>query len=108
MLYLCDMKHEQYIERIKLLREELSNDIKTELLKNGADEVNLNQGILHQFVDDQFSEVISTIKSNGAVVVDTGMDGYTMKFSELSTDQLICVLEAVEKNEFEIIEEVEE
>lgn len=102
------MKHEQYINRIKLLREELSNDIKTELFKNNAVEVNLNQGILHQYVDDQFSEVISTIKTNGTVVVDTGMDSYTMNFSELSTDQLICVLEAVEKNEFEVIEEVEQ
>jgi hypothetical protein len=99
-------KHEFYTDRIKLLREELIKDISTEMIRRGAEEINLHSGIIFNYIDDQMNEVISTIRLNGTVVIDTGVSADDISFKELSTDQLITILEMIEKDEFEIVEEL--
>jgi hypothetical protein len=94
--------------RIELQRKEIIEDIKTEMIINNAQEINLHSGIIFNYIDDQTNEVIGGVTLDEKVFIDSGHDMDTVSLQDLSTDQLICLLEVIENKEFEVEELVEE
>jgi|LakMenEpi03Aug12_release.lakeMendotaPanAssembly.Ray.scaffolds.fasta_scaffold03157_28 hypothetical protein len=94
--------------RIELQRKEIIEDIKTEMICNNAQEINLHGGIIFNYIDDQMNEVIGGVTLDERVFIDSGHDMDTISLQDLSTDQLICLLKMIEEKEFEVTELLEE
>ena len=94
--------------RIVNHRQEIIEDIKTEMISNNAQELNLHSGIIFNYIDDQMNEVIGGVTLDERVFIDSGHDMDTVSLQDLSTDQLICLLEMIENKEFEVEELIEE
>ena len=94
--------------RIVSHRQEIIEDIKTEMISNNAQELNLHSGIIFNYIDDQMNEVIGGVTLDERVFIDSGHDMDTVSLQDLSTDQLICLLEMIENKEFEVEELIEE
>jgi len=101
-------KHEYHNQRIVNHRQEIIEDIKTEMIINNAQEINLHNGIIFNYIDDQMNEVIGGVTLDERVFIDSGVDMDTISLQDLSTDQLICVLQMIEEKEFEVEEMIEE
>ena len=101
-------KHEYHNQRIVNHRQEIIEDIKTEMIRNNAQEINLHNGIIFNYIDDQMNEVIAGVTLDERVFIDSGVDMDTISLQDLSTDQLICVLQMIEEKEFEVEEMIEE
>lgn len=101
------MKTKQHEERIQLHRKEIIEDIKTEMIKHNAQEVRLNTPIIHNYIDDQMNEVIGGVTLDERVFIDSGHDTDTASLQDLSTDQLICLLDILENKQFDIEEEIQ-
>ena len=101
-------KHEYHNQRIVNHRQEIIEDIKIEMISNNAQEINLHSGIIFNYIDDQTNEVIGGVTLDEKVFIDSGHDMDTVSLQDLSTDQLICLLEVIENKEFEVEELVEE
>lgn len=101
-------KHEYHNQRIVNHRQEIIEDIKTEMIINNAQEINLHNGIIFNYIDDQMNEVIAGVTLDERVFIDSGVDMDTISLQDLSTDQLICVLQMIEEKEFEVEEMIEE
>ena len=95
-------------KRIVDHRQEIIEDIKTEMIVNNAQQINLHNGIIFNYIDDQMNEVIGGATLDEKVFIDSGHDMDTVSMQDLSTDQLICLLEMVENKEFEVDELIEE
>ena len=101
-------KHEYHNQRIVNHRQEIIEDIKTEMIINNAQEINLHNGIIFNYIDDQMNEVIGGVTLDERVFIDSGVDMDTISLQDLSTDQLICLLQMIEEKEFEVEEMIEE
>ena len=101
-------KAEGHQLRIKIQRDELIKDIKTEMLRNGAQQIDLHNPIIFTYIDDQSNEVISSITLDERVFIDSGYDIDVVSLQDLSTDQLIALLEIIELEQFEIDELIED
>lgn len=101
-------KAEGHQLRIKIQRDELIKDIKTEMLRNGAQQIDLHNPIIFSYIDDQSNEVISSITLDERVFIDSGYDMDVVSLQDLSTDQLIALLEIIELEQFEIDEIIED
>lgn len=101
-------KHEYHNQRIVNHRQEIIEDIKTQMILNNAQEINLHNGIIFNYIDDQMNEVIAGVTLDERVFIDSGVDMDTISLQDLSTDQLICVLQMIEEKEFEVEEMIEE
>ena len=101
-------KAEGHQLRIKIQRDELIKDIKTEMLRNGAQQIDLHNPIIFSYIDDQTNEVISSITLDERVFIDSGYDMDVVSLQDLSTDQLIALLEIIELEQFEIDEIIED
>lgn len=101
-------KSEQHNLRIKSHRGEIIEDIKTEMISNNAQEINLHSGIIFNYIDDQMNEVIAGVTLDERVFIDSGHDMDTVSLQDLSTDQLITLLDMIEGKDFEVEELIEE
>jgi hypothetical protein len=78
------------------------------MILNNAQEINLHNGIIFNYIDDQMNEVIGGVTLDERVFIDSGIDMDTVSLQDLSTDQLICLLQMIEEKEFEVEEMIEE
>ena len=101
-------KAEGHQLRIKIQRDELIKDIKTEMLRSGAQQIELHNPIIFSYIVDQTNEVISAITLDERVFLDSGYDMDVVSLQDLSTDQLIALLEIIELEQFEIDELIED
>ena len=101
-------KHEFHNQRIVNHRQEIIEDIKTEMISKNAQEINLHSGIIFNYIDDQMNEVIAGATLDERVFIDSGSDMDTVSMQDLSTDQLICLLKMIEEDEFEVEDVIEE
>jgi hypothetical protein len=101
-------KSEHHNLRIKSHRGEIIGDIKTEMISNNAQEINLRSGIIFNYIDDQTNEVIAGVTLDERVFIDSGHDMDTVSLQDLSTDQLITLLDMIEGKDFEVEELIEE
>jgi hypothetical protein len=97
-------KVEMYKERIKMLTNDIIDDIRYEMNKAGVVTVKLINGIIHNYIDDRNSEVIEVINvdSNSVEVA-----GYSVDLVDLSDDKLLDILYEIENGSYYVIEELE-
>ena len=93
--------HQQKSENIK---NEIISDIRLELSKNNASEVELTRSIVIEEIDDQFSNTVERITNSGII---SSLESEVTDFKELSKDMLIAILKELESNRFEVIEDLE-
>jgi hypothetical protein len=101
-------KHEYHNQRIVNHRQEIIEDIKIEMISNNAQQINLKNGIIFNYIDEQTNDVIGGITLDELVFIDSDTDMDTVSLQDLSTDQLICVLQMIEEKRFEVGEMIEE
>jgi len=77
------------------LRSEIIEEIKTIVENNNGDNVELNHGVIHQYVDDQWSEVIPFATKTGVIVDYIGEEN-ELEFNDLSFEELLSVLKNIE------------
>ena len=102
-----DKANRHYL-RIMAQREEIISDIKIEMVANKAQQIDLDEGIIFNYIDDQTNEVIASINLDERVFIDSFGDMDVVSLQDLSTDQLIAILEMIEMGKFEIDELIEE
>lgn len=90
--------------RIKIHRDEIIEDIRTEMILNKAQQIDFHEGIIFNYIDDQTNDVISSIALDERVFIDSDFDTDVVSLQDLSTDQLILILEMIEMGKFEIDE----
>jgi hypothetical protein len=67
--------------------------------------IEIPRSIIHQHIDDQMNETISSISIDGGFIkIDTGSDVYVIKLQELNLDELIEILSQLEELELEDVE----
>lgn len=99
------MKYQEFKQSYIDLKQGIISDITHSLIKENAAEIELHNGIIHNFIDDQLNEVIKRVNvETASVTVDTGVDSYNTELSELSIDELLAILQLVEKGEYEVWE----
>jgi hypothetical protein len=103
------MKFKEYEKAFFDLKADVINQIKSDLIKEQASEIQLHHGIIFQHIDDQFSEIIKRVNIEvGNVSVDTGDDYYSVQFNNLTLDQLLSILCEVEQGNYDVWAEFEE
>ena len=98
------MKTDTYQQKSENLKNEIISDIRLELSKNNASEVELTRSIVIEEIDDQFSNTVERITDSGII---SSLESEVTDFKELSTDMLITILKELESNRFEVIEDLE-
>lgn len=100
----------KYREEAALLREDviktllaLREEVKDLYMKQtGSEEfpdgnIQLTQGFIHSYIDDQSNEVISALSVDGELcLLDTGYDTRNIEFRDISTYGLIYIVEELE------------
>ena len=103
------MLHEKYRQAYLDLRLDVITEINHKLIKENATEIELHNGIVHVWVNDQHNEVIKRINvESGSVQIDTGHDSYWIEYSELSLDELLAILQLLEAGSYEVWETFED
>jgi len=60
-------------------------------------DIQLTQGFIHSYIDDQSNEVIGAISTDGELcLLDTGYDSRHIEFRDVSTYGLIYIVEELE------------
>lgn len=98
------MKADTHQQKSENLKNEIISDIRLELSKNNASEVELTRSIVIEEIDDQFSNTVERITNSGII---SSLESEVTDFKELSTDMLITILKELESNRFEVIEDLE-
>ena len=98
------MKTDTHQQKSENLKNEIISDIRLELSKNNASEVELTRSIVIEEIDDQFSNIVERITNSGII---SSLESEVTDFKELSTDMLITILKELESNRFEVIEDLE-
>lgn len=98
------MKTDTHQQKSENLKNEIISDIRLELSKNNASEVELTRSIVIEEIDDQFSNTVERITNSGII---SSLESEVTDFKELSTDMLITILKELESNRFEVIEDLE-
>ena len=100
----------EYRKEASLLREKvvitllsLREEVKELYVKQtGSEEgpegdIQLTQGFIHNYIDDQSNEVIGAISTDGELcLLDTGYDSRHIEFRDVSTYGLIYLVEELE------------
>lgn len=103
------MLHEKYRQAYLDLRLDVITEINHKLIKENATEIELHNGIVHVWVNDQHNEVIKRINvESGSVQIDTGHDSYWIEYSELLLDELLAMLQLIESGSYEVWESFED
>lgn len=101
------MKSEKYKEDYIALNESVIEDIFNLLEKANAGNISLNTGLIYNFIDDQSNEVIREIDYHTRnVVIDGSTYDYRMSINGVPVGTLIAILEAIELEDYEIFEEL--
>lgn len=98
------MKTDTHQQKSENIKNEVISDIRLELSKNNASEVELTRSIVIEEIDDQFSNTVERITNSGII---SSLESEVTDFKELSTDMLITILKELESNRFEVIEDLE-
>lgn len=98
------MKAGTHQQKSENLKNEIISDIRLELSKNNASEVELTRSIVIEEIDDQFSNTVERITNSGII---SSLESEVTDFKELSKDMLIAILKELESNRFEVIEDLE-
>ena len=98
------MKADRHQQKSENLKNEIISDIRLELSKNNASEVELTRSIVIEEIDDQFSNTVERITNSGII---SSLESEVTDFKELSKDMLIAILKELESNRFEVIEDLE-
>ena len=98
------MKANRHQQKSENLKNEIISDIRLELSKNNASEVELTRSIVIEEIDDQFSNTVERITNSGII---SSLESEVTDFKELSKDMLIAILKELESNRFEVIEDLE-
>lgn len=99
-------KTEFYETHFQKLRNELIQDIIHFVKIQKANEISLDRPIFVREIDDQFSEIIHTIKADGDVSVCVSYgENYDWDLTEFHNDILLNILRELEEGRFEIFEE---
>ena len=105
------MKAGTHQQKSENLKNEIISDIRLELSKNNASEVELTRSIVIEEIDDQFSNTVERITNSGIIssleMEFNGEESEVTDFKELSKDMLIAILKELESNRFEVIEDLE-
>jgi hypothetical protein len=99
------MTPEKYRAMLNGIREQVIVDISTLLKKCGATVIQLNGSVFYT-EDLDIKEV--DIKKRKIVVTDDNGNSLPASFGDLTTTDLISILEQIEADEFEIITELSE
>jgi hypothetical protein len=90
---------EEVIETLLARREEVKE---LYVKQTGSEEspegdIQLTQGFIHNYIDDQSNEVIGAISTDGELcLLDTGYDSRHIEFRDVSTYGLIYIVEELE------------
>jgi hypothetical protein len=69
----------------------------TDSEENPEGNIQLTQGFIHSYIDDQSNEVIGAISTDGELcLLDTGYDTRNIEFRDVSTYGLIYLVEELE------------
>ncbi len=100
-------KSKMHKERMSIFKQEIINDIKTELIRKNAVEISLDRKIKVEEHDDQFSLEIDFINMDEITLVNPYNDDREgISFEDAQTPVLISILEEIENDRFEITEEL--
>lgn len=104
------MKLSTYLKKhLEQTRSLLIDTICEDIKIDGAAEIELNSPPIYQFIDDQSNEVVGRINAETqTALIDNGNDIWYIPLTDLTTDQLLYILELVEEKDYEIFEELEE
>lgn len=101
------MKSKKYKEDYIALNESIIKDIFNLLEKANAGNISLNTGLIYNFIDDQSNEVIREIDYHTRnVVIDGNTYSYHITINNVPVGILIAILEAIELEDYEIFEEL--
>jgi hypothetical protein len=94
-------------DRMTMHRQEIINDIKTELIKVGARDIALRRNLVVEELDDQFSVVVQYVNMDAITLSNQYIgEQEEVTFEQTDTILLISILEEIENDRFEIIEEL--
>ena len=101
------MSSKEIKAKLAAIRKDLIDSINNYLTLNSAKELKLTKTIVYTTVEDEYDHTVYSIKK-GIVVIDDSLqaDYYDVKLSDLTNDFLIKILETVEKDKYEVYEEL--
>jgi hypothetical protein len=100
-------KSKMHKDRMTMHKQELINDIKTELIKVGATDIALRRNLVVEELDDQFSVVVQYVNMDAITLSNQYIgEQEEVTFEQTDTILLISILEEIENDRFEIIEEL--
>ncbi len=100
-------KSKMHKDRISISKQEIINDIKTELIKKNAVEISLNKKLQVEERVDHFSLEIDIVDMYGITLVNPYNDDQEdISFEDAQIPVLISILEEIENDRFEITEEL--
>lgn len=100
------MKYKEYRQAFLDLKGDVIKEIKHQLIKENAAEIELHHGIIHNWIDDQQNEIIKRVNvETASVTIDTGHDSYNTELSELSIEEQLAILQEIGHGSYEIWEE---
>jgi hypothetical protein len=100
-------KSKMHKDRMTMHKQEIINDIKTELIKIGATEIALRRNLVVEELHDQFSVVVQYVNMDGITLSNQYIgEQEEVTFEQTDTILLISILEEIENNRIEIIEEL--
>ena len=89
-------------------KNEIIQDIVSEMVSNNAEEISLKKAIVYSQIDEFTNEVIRKITLNKRVSIGWEQINYNVSMQDLSTEQLNCILEELENKRFDVEELIEE
>jgi hypothetical protein len=99
-------KVEFYETYLQNLRNELIQDIIHFVKSQKANELSLDSPITVEYIDEQTSVHIESVKVDGDVIVGvTSNDDYYSDLTEFHNDVLLSILRELEEGRFEVFEE---
>jgi len=106
-----NMKYLEYRQAFDDLKQDVITEVKHQLIKENAAEIELHSGIIHS-IDDHSSpsqyDVIKRVNVEiSKVTLDTGDDYYSLDFNDLSLDELLAILQLVETGSYDVWAEFE-
>jgi len=100
-------KSKMHKDRMSISKQEVINDIKTELIKVGARDIALRRNLVVEELDDQFSVVVQYVNMDAITLSNQYIgEQEEVTFEQTDTILLISILEEIENDRFEIIEEL--
>ncbi len=102
------LKSSEHKHTVATVRENIIKDIFLKMDEERAEVILLDNGIIYNYIDDQFNEVVSRVNSQTRKVeIDDNHSGYFVDIETLSTEMLIEILENLEDGSFTVDEENE-